>query len=85
MHAIDGFHMREHFVDVGDPQANMPRPADVVRSSGEISCRPRRVMKDKQLQKQILRSLKGTLRKRMLTSTDSARPKNPLTSQIQHF
>jgi hypothetical protein len=39
MHAVDGFHMREHFVDIGDAEANVPRPADVVRLVKQIGLR----------------------------------------------
>jgi hypothetical protein len=31
---VHGFHMREHFVDVCHPEANVPRSADVVRLPG---------------------------------------------------
>jgi len=55
--------MREHFVDVSDPQANVPRPAHVVGPSRRDLLPPRRVMKDEQFQKQILRPAKRNLEK----------------------
>ena len=61
MHAVDGFHMREHFVDVGDPEANVPRPADVVRLPGRDLLPAGRTVKREQLKKQIVRAPKRKL------------------------
>ena len=47
MDASDGFHMGEHFVDLGDPEANMPRPAHVVRLPGHNLLPAGRMVKDK--------------------------------------
>ena len=61
VHAVDGFHMREHFVDVGDPEANVPRPADIVRLPGGDFLPAGRIVKREQFQKQFLRLAKRNL------------------------
>lgn len=53
--------MREHFVDVCDPEANVPRPADVVRLPGRDLLLAGRTVKREQFQKQILRPAKWDL------------------------
>jgi hypothetical protein len=53
--------MREHFVDVCDPEANVPRPADIVRLPGHDLLPAGRIVKGEQFQKQILRSAKRNL------------------------
>jgi hypothetical protein len=63
VHGVEGFHMREHFVDVGDPEANVSRPANVVRLAGGDLLPAGRAVKRDQFQKQILGPTQWNLQK----------------------
>ena len=61
MHTVEGFHMREHLVDVCHPEAYVPRAADVVRFPGRDLLPAGRTVKREQFQIQILRTNKRNL------------------------
>src|SRR6266566_5852978 len=61
VHGVEGFHLREHFVDVCDSEANVPRPADVVCLPGRYLLPAGRTVKREQFQKQILGPAKWNL------------------------